>query len=144
MSQQILQSILDKLNATSADIRASVFMTKEGLALACASPHIQPAPGDEDRISALSASILHLGHKFMGDFGGGELDQVLIKGEAGHMLAVHDKEGLALTVLARPGAESNLIFPQMKLAVDSLRQTFRDPALNLRDSSLEHLLGHPA
>jgi predicted regulator of Ras-like GTPase activity (Roadblock/LC7/MglB family) len=121
MGKKTFRSILDKFNATSADIRASVLMTKDGLALASASPQDRPDPGyDEDRMSALSASILHLGHKFMDDFAGGELDQVLITGKGGCMLAIHGHE-LALAVLVKPDAEAGLIFSQMERVVDSLR-----------------------
>jgi hypothetical protein len=127
MGQKAFRSILDKFNATSADIRASVLMTKDGLALVSVAR--QAAVYDEDRISALSASILHLGHKFMDDFAGGELDQVLIKGKTGYMLAIHGND-LALTVLAQPDAEAGLIFSQMELVVESLRHI---PCDGIRD-----------
>jgi len=120
MDQHTFRAILDNFNTTSTDIRASVLLTKDGLALVSASPHACPPPGDEDRMSALSASILHLGHKFMDDFGGGELAQVLIKGKDGSMLTIHGQE-LALTVLTKPDAEAGLIFSQMQRVVDSLR-----------------------
>jgi len=128
MDHQIFRSILDNFNATSADIRASVLMTKDGLALVSASPHTHPASYyDEDRISALSASILHLGHKFMDDFVGGELDQLHIKGKSGSMLAIHGHE-LALAVLTQPDAEAGVIFSRMEQVVDSLRcATLREP-----------------
>ena len=123
MFQKISRSLLDTLNASSADIYASVLMTKDGLALTSASPEPNAALGyDEDRMSALSASILQLGHKFMDDFAGGELDQILIKGKEGYMLAIHSQE-LALTVLARPDAQAGWIFSQMEQVVDSLRHT---------------------
>jgi len=82
MNHKTFRSILDNFNAASADIHAPVLMTKDRMALAGASPPSHPAPGyDEDRVSSLSASILHLGHKFRDGFAGGETGQVLIKGK---------------------------------------------------------------
>jgi len=139
MNQQILKSILDTLNAASADICASVLMTKEGLVLVGASPQAQPARGyDEDRISALSASILLLGHKFMDEFVGDELDQVLIKSKGGYLLAILGKD-LALTVLAKPYAESGLIFSQMALVVDNLMPVFCEQTLKMPTDGLERV-----
>ncbi len=121
MGQQLFKSLLDKLNATSVDILASLLMTKDGVALVSASPttHASLEGPDEDKMSALSASILHLGHKFMDEFLGGEIDQVLIRGKGGYMLAIHGQE-LALAVLAKPDAEAGLIFTQMEQAMDGL------------------------
>ncbi len=119
MDPHSFRAILDTFNASSADICASLLMTRDGLALVSASPQ-GPAGYDEDKMSALSASILHLGHKFIDDFAGGELDQVFIKGKGGNMLAIRHGQELALTVLTKPDAEAGLIFSRMKQVADSL------------------------
>lgn len=136
MSQHVFRSLLDKLNSTSTDIRASVIMTKDGVALVSAPPTDHPNLGNsvEDRISALSASIIHLGHKFMDDFTGGGLDRVLIKGKGGYMLAVHGQE-LVLAVLAKPDAQADTIFSQMEQVVNSLQHYTSEPTKKFEPSS---------
>jgi predicted regulator of Ras-like GTPase activity (Roadblock/LC7/MglB family) len=122
MSQNAFRLLLDTLNATSTDICASVLMTKDGLALVSSSQTVADLDhSDEDKISALSASILHLSHKFMNEFADSNLDRVLIKGDGASMLAIHSHE-LALAVVAKPNAEADPIFLQMKKIVDSLHQ----------------------
>ncbi len=120
MGQKHFRPILDKLNTTSSDIFASVLMTGDGVALVSASPEDRPYC-DEDKISALAASIMHLGHRLMGDFVGGGLDQLLIKGEGGYVLVIPSQD-FALTALVNPDAEVGPIFSQMKQAMESLRQ----------------------
>ena len=129
MGLKTFRSILEKFNAAADGVSTSVVMTKDGVALASASPQENPSSPayDEDKMSALSASMLLIGRKLMGDFGGGNLDRLLIKGEGGYVLAMHD-EDLALAVVARPGASAELIFPQMEAAVRSLRHVACDAA----------------
>jgi predicted regulator of Ras-like GTPase activity (Roadblock/LC7/MglB family) len=118
VNQQLFVSILENLNATSADIRASLFMTKDGLPLVSASStsHLsQEVFPDENKISVLSACILRLGHELMTNFVGGELDHFILSGKNGCILVIHGEE-LALAVLIKSDAKADLIFPQMEHA----------------------------
>ncbi len=126
MGPENYRSILDKLNATSADICASVLMTKDGLALVSASPR-EPCDSDEDRISALTAAIMNFGGRLMDDLVGGGLEQVLIKSRDGYMLAIPSQE-LALAALVKPEAEIAPIFLLMEQAMESYRHLSSDPA----------------
>lgn len=124
MCQQTLTSILDSFNTTSSDIFASVVMSKDGLAMALAST--QPEYPDEDKISSLSACLLRLGAKAMEDFAGGGLEEVLVKGRVGYLLAVPADQEIGLIVLASPKAEPGLIFSGMKQAAENIGHVFRN------------------
>jgi len=121
VGQENVKALLDTLNASSGDICASLLMTKDGMALVSTSPRGPQEPDyDPDRMSALSASILGLGHQFTADFLGGELDQILVKGKGGNMLTICHGQDLALTVLTKPDAEQGQVFSQMRRVAESL------------------------
>ena len=57
MREQLLISVLSDLNATSADIIASVVISSDGLPIAT----LIPQGLDADRVGAMSATLLALG-----------------------------------------------------------------------------------
>lgn len=118
MVRKPFQPVLDKLNAASEDICALVLMTKDGVALASVPSHGQPIC-HEDKISSLSASILHLGNRLMADVVGGGVEQLVIKGNESHLLAVPGHE-FALTALVKPQAELGPILSLMEQAMEDM------------------------
>ena len=77
MRADMLNSILNELNGTSADIEASGVISTDGLMMAAQ----MPAGLDEDRVGAMSAAMLSLGDRTAQELSRGALEQVLIKGE---------------------------------------------------------------
>jgi predicted regulator of Ras-like GTPase activity (Roadblock/LC7/MglB family) len=130
MRQEMLTSILDEFNAKSTDIFVSVVMSIDGVTMALAST--RPEYPDEDKISALCACILHLGAKIVEDFAGGGLEQVLVKGRIGYLLAIptHQEE-IGLIALTSTNAELELIFSEMKQAAESIGHVIRDQAVEI-------------
>lgn len=59
MRADMLNSILNELNGTSADIEASGIISTDGLMMAAQ----LPAGMDEDRVGAMSAAMLSLGDR---------------------------------------------------------------------------------
>ena len=108
MREDMLSSILNELNGTSADIEASAVISTDGLMIAA----VLPQTLDEDRVGAMSAAMLSLGDRTSQELARGELEQVLIKG--------NDGEEAVVTVLATPKAKLGLIFLDVKRAAESI------------------------
>ena len=116
MRDDLLTSILSELNGSSADIEASAVISIDGLMIAA----MLPQDMDEDRVGAMSAAMLSLGDRTAQELGRGELEQVLIKGDAGFVVMTHAGEDAVVTVLAKPKAKLGLIFLDVKRAAESI------------------------
>ena len=114
MREDQIVSILDELNGSSADIKASAVISTDGLMIASLLP-----PGlDEDRLGAMNAAILTLGERSAHELGCGDLEQVMVKGKTGYILMTHSGQDAVLSVLANPSAKLGLIFLDAKRAAE--------------------------
>jgi predicted regulator of Ras-like GTPase activity (Roadblock/LC7/MglB family) len=116
MRADMLNSILNELNGTSADIEASGVISTDGLMMAAQ----MPAELDEDRIGAMSAAMLSLGDRTAQELSRGTLEQVLIKGEKGYVLMTGAGDEAVVTVMAKPKAKLGLIFLDVKRAAENI------------------------
>lgn len=117
MRAQMLTTVLNDLNGTSADIEASAVISTDGLMMAA----LLPSSMDEDRVGAMSAAMLSLGDRTARELARGtNLEQVLIKAEKGFVLMTHAGPDAVLTVLAKPQAKLGLIFLDVKRAAEAL------------------------
>lgn len=118
MKADMLTSVLNELNGTSADIEASGVISTDGLMMAS----VLPAGMDEDRVGAMSAAMLSLGDRTAQELNRGNLEQVLIKGARGYVLMTYAGREAVLTVLAKPNAKLGLIFLDVKRAAESISE----------------------
>ncbi|NOQ93015.1 MAG: hypothetical protein GQ547_00090 [Methylophaga sp.] len=116
MRADMLSTILNELNGSSADIEASAIISTDGLTMASALPE----GFDEDRVGAMSAAMLSLGDRTASELGRGTLDQVLIKGESGYVLMAYAGSESVLTILAKTNAKLGLIFLDVKRAAEQV------------------------
>ncbi len=116
MRADMLTSILQELNGTSADIEASGIISTDGLIMAA----VLPQGLDEDRLGAMSAAMLSLGDRTAQELARGTLEQVLIKGAKGYVLMTYAGSEAVLTVLAKPSAKLGLIFLDVKRAAENV------------------------
>ena len=116
MRADMLNSILNELNGTSADIEASGVISTDGLMMASQ----MPAELDEDRVGAMSAAMLSLGDRTAQELSRGRLEQVLIKGENGYVLMTGAGNEAVVTVMAKPKAKLGLIFLDVKRAAENI------------------------
>ena len=112
----MLQTVLNDLNGTSADIEASAIISSDGLMMAA----LLPNTVDEDRVGAMSAAMLSLGDRTARELARGGLDQVLIKGEKGYVLMVQAGADAVLTVMAKPNAKLGLVFLAVRRAAGAI------------------------
>ncbi len=116
MRADMLNSILNDLNGTSADIEASAVISTDGLMMAA----LLPAGMDEDRVGAMSAAMLSLGERTAQELARGTMEQVLVKGNKGYILMTGAGHEAVLTVLSKPNAKLGLIFLDVKRAAESI------------------------
>jgi predicted regulator of Ras-like GTPase activity (Roadblock/LC7/MglB family) len=116
MLADMLKSVLNELNGSSADIEASAIISIDGLMMAS----LMPQGLDEDRVGAMSAAMLSLGDRTAQELARGTLEQVLIKGANGYVLMTGAGKESVLTVLAKPTAKLGLIFLDVKRACEAI------------------------
>lgn len=116
MLSDMLKSVLNELNGSSADIEASAIISIDGLMMAS----LMPQGFDEDRIGAMSAALLSLGERTAQELARGNLEQVLLKGGNGFVLMTGAGKESVLTVLAKPNAKLGLIFLDVKRAAQNV------------------------
>ena len=102
----------------SADIEASAIISSDGLTMAA----LLPQGVDEDRVGAMAAAMLSLGERTARELSRGELEQVMVKGDAGYILMSYAGRDAVLTVIARKEAELGLIFLDAKRAARSVAE----------------------
>ena len=115
----MINSILGDLNGSSADIEASALFSTDGLMI----DSLLPAGIDEDRVGAMSATMLSLGDRISEELERGKLEQVLIKGDKGFILMTYAGPDAVVTVLTKPEARLELIFLDVKRAADAIAKT---------------------
>ena len=116
MREEMLKSILNDLNGSSADIEASAVISTDGLILSA----LLSSSMDEDRVGAMAAAMLSLGERTSDELGRGSLEQVLIKGDHGYVLMTHAGPDTVVTVVAKPSARLGLIFLDIKRAAKDI------------------------
>jgi uncharacterized protein len=116
-SEMMVDRLRD-LQASSPDIEASAVVSVDGLSIASALPQ----EVEEDRVSAMSASMLSLGERISSELGRGSLEQVYIKGEKGYVILMSVGEDAVLTALAREQAKLGLILLDMRRAAEALQK----------------------
>ena len=112
----MLETVLNDLNGTSADIEASAIISSDGLMMAALLPNTL----DEDRVGAMSAAMLSLGDRTARELARGTLEQVLIKGEKGYVMMVQAGPDAVLTVLAKANAKLGLVFLDVRRAAKAV------------------------
>jgi predicted regulator of Ras-like GTPase activity (Roadblock/LC7/MglB family) len=113
---ELMLKRLRDVQVGTPDIEASAVVSVDGLIMVSSLP-----PGvEEDRVSAMSAAMLSLGERIVGELGRGVLDQVYIRGENGYVVLMAVGQEAVLTVLARPQAKLGLLFLEAKRAAEDL------------------------
>ncbi len=114
-TEQMIARLRD-LRVSSPDIEASAVVSVDGLIIASD----LPADVEEDRVSAMSASMLSLGERIASELRRGNLDQVYIRGNNGYVILMSVGEEAVLTALARQDAKLGLVFLDMRRAAADL------------------------
>jgi len=107
---------LKTLQMNAPDIEASAIVSVDGLIMAAA----LPADVEEDKVSAMSASMLSLGERIAQELRRGQLDQVFVRGEEGYVILMAIGEDAVLTAITTARAKLGLVFLDMRRTANEL------------------------
>jgi uncharacterized protein len=113
------QSLIDRMHVlqrSSPEVTAAALISLDGLMIASA---LQPEMS-EDRIAAMSASILSLGENIGKETARGPLEQVYIKGEDGHLVLMAVSNQAVLITLVEVQAKMGVTLLDMRHTADDL------------------------
>lgn len=114
--QQALIDRMRVLQRSSPEVEAAALISPDGLIIASAlKPEI-----NEDRVSAMSASILSLGEGICRETAIGKLEQVHLQGETGHIVLMAAGEKAVLTAFIAAQAKMGVLLMDMRHAADDL------------------------
>ncbi|MCJ7529513.1 MAG: roadblock/LC7 domain-containing protein [Anaerolineales bacterium] len=113
---ELIVKRLQDMQAASPDIEGSAVVSVDGLIIASA----LPSGSEEDRVSAMSATMLSLGERIANELGRGALDQVYIRGKNGFVILTSIVQEAVLTALVREDAKLGLVFLEMRRAAEDL------------------------
>ncbi|WP_198955735.1 roadblock/LC7 domain-containing protein [Frankia sp. R43] len=114
--KQSVTSILRELIASSEDIEASALVSMDGLLMAS----MLPPEFEQDRVAAMSAAMLALGTQTSMELNRGALDQILIRGQRGHVLLTRAGPETVLVVVTRPNAQLGTTFLDVRRGAEAL------------------------
>jgi len=115
-----MNSILRDLRSSLQEIEAAVLISSDAMALASDISD----DADEEKIGALSASVLSMGERAARDLKRGVLEQVYIKGDQGYLLLVHCGPDALLSLLVNPEAKLGVVFMEGKRTAEELAKLF--------------------
>jgi predicted regulator of Ras-like GTPase activity (Roadblock/LC7/MglB family) len=113
--QKIIE-VLKDLEAGTPDIEASAVVSDDGFIIAS----VLPQDIDEDRVGAMSATMLALGERAASELERGELEQTFVKGKDGYVIMSFVGESAVLTTIASKDAKLGLVFLEMKRTTTEL------------------------
>lgn len=106
------QTLIDDLRAARPEIEAAAVLSPQGLTHAAS---VRPGLDvDVDRLGAMSAAMLALADRTAQALARGELEQAMIKGDAGYVLMTHAGPDAVLTVLCAPDAPLGMVFHDVR------------------------------
>ena len=111
-TQKILEDLVNQVH----EIEGAAMVTPDGLPLATT----LPSHMDEERVSAMSATILSLGERIGSELGRGNIGRISVEGDAGYCMLTHCGKDAVLLVLADQNAKQGLLQLAVKQAVAEL------------------------
>ncbi|HWC33181.1 MAG TPA: roadblock/LC7 domain-containing protein [Mycobacteriales bacterium] len=119
-SQQ-LDRVIAALLAQAPEVEAAAVVSFDGLPMASA----LPATMDEDRVAAMSASLLSLGERAAEGLGRGGLNQVYIEGDKGTVFLVSAEDEAVLVAVAASGAKVGMMLYEVRRAAENVAEVLR-------------------
>ncbi|MBD3640758.1 MAG: roadblock/LC7 domain-containing protein [Marinobacter sp.] len=112
------RSILRELNASSSEIEASATMTTDGYIIGA----VLGTTTDEDRFSAMCASLLALAEQAADEIGRGQMKQLLVEGTQGLMLLIRAGDDKVLALAAKPTVNLGRVFLEARKCAAKIDQ----------------------
>ncbi len=116
-SSQILEA-LKVVKQDDPNIEALAVVSFDGLPISS----LLPDGSEEDRIAALSATILSLGERASEELKKGTLEQTYVKGTDGYILVTSIKNLAALLVVTNKNAKLGLVMLSVKKGISEIEK----------------------
>ncbi len=114
---QILE-VLRKMKQENPDLEALAVVSLDGLPISS----LLPEGAEEDRIAALSATILSLGERASEELKKGKLEQTYVKGADGYILVTGIKDLAALLVVTDKSAKLGMVMLSIKKGITEIEE----------------------
>ena len=114
---QKLGMILQNFVASTSDVEGAALVTPDGLPLGST----LPGGMDEERVSAMSASMLSLGERIGMELARGTIDRIFVEGDQGFGILTGCGEDAVLLVLASAKAKQGVLMLEIKRVLQELK-----------------------
>lgn len=115
---EALSNILYDFGRSTPDVQASVIVDSDGLIMASQ----LPSSYEEDSVAAMSAALLRLGERTIEEIRGGNLEQILVKGDMAVIVLMSIGKEAVLCVMADKNVKLGLLFMSMKKSIEQLKK----------------------
>jgi uncharacterized protein len=105
-----IQTILQNFVSDTPDIQGATLVSPDGLTLTSALPERV----DEERIAAMTATILSIGERIGRELARGNVERVIVVGEKGYSVLASCGDDAVLLVLASATVKQGLLFLEIK------------------------------
>jgi uncharacterized protein len=112
-----LSMILQHFVTSTTDVQGAALVTPDGLPLSAS----LPGGMDEERVSAMSASMLSLGERIGIELARGNVDRIFVEGNKGFGILTGCGEDAVLLVLASESAKQGLLMLEIKRVLQELK-----------------------
>lgn len=113
----LLKEKLVNLKDRDKTIETLIVVSKDGLPISSTLD-----TEDEEKLAALSASLIMLGERAIEDFNKGEFEEIFAKGKNGYITIYNLNQGMALVAILNNDAKLGLIRLELKNLVRDLNQ----------------------
>ena len=117
INSEKLAMILQNFVTATIDVQGAALVTPDGLPLAASLPGAM----DEERVSAMSASMLSLGERIGLELGRGTIDRIFVEGNKGFGILTGCGTDAVLLVLASETAKQGLLMLEIKRVLAELK-----------------------
>ena len=114
--ENALRDILRKIKASSLDIESLALVSSDGLPITS----LLPENLEEDKVAAMSATILALAERVLDELSKGKLNVALVQGEKGYVITAGIKNLAVLVVITNEMAKLGIVMLAVKKGVEEL------------------------
>ncbi|MGD1909239.1 MAG: roadblock/LC7 domain-containing protein [Leptolyngbyaceae cyanobacterium] len=112
-----LSNILQNFVSATSDIQGAALVTPDGLPLAST----LPGNMDEERVAAMSASLLSLGERIGQELARGTIDRIFVEGSTGYGILTSCGDDAIFLVLANASAKQGVLMLEIKRMISELK-----------------------
>jgi len=117
INSEKLSMVLQNFVSGTTDVQGAALVTPDGLPLAAS----LPGGMDEERVSAMSASMLSLGERIGMELARGTIDRIFVEGNKGFGILTSCGQDAVLLVLASESAKQGLLMLEIKRVLTELK-----------------------